>query len=152
MVLFPIVIHVLLSSFNGQGADKSRSASQKLEKLSDFEELRLDDIENTKFGFVTGQDSGSLSEAPMDLTYMVDFEQGLDSSIQFEWDMVLPKPVGSHQSTAVCSWCRVEFNLGDANPEMYSDSGCFLCPNCKAKGSGQLNLLDNGFSMNSHQL
>ncbi|KAJ8648058.1 hypothetical protein MRB53_001081 [Persea americana] len=134
------------------GADKSSSASQKLEKVSDFEELRLDDIETTKFDFVTGQDSGSLSDTPMDLTYMVDFEQGLDNSIQFEWDSVLPKMVGGNQFTGVCGWCRVEFNLGNSNPEMYPDSVFAICPNCKAKSAGQFNALDNGFSMNSDQL
>ena len=146
------VIEVLFFSFNGQGADKSSSASQKLEKVSDFEELRLDDIETTKFDFVTGQDSGSLSDTPMDLTYMVDFEQGLDNSIQFEWDSVLPKMVGGNQFTGVCGWCRVEFNLGNSNPEMYPDSVFAICPNCKAKSAGQFNALDNGFSMNSDQL
>lgn len=119
-----------------KSADKFSSSTQKLENLSGFDELSFVDIEPAKFGFVSGQDSGSITEAPMELAY----EQGLDPSVQFEWDAVLPKMVGQHQLIAVCAWCSLEFNLDGVNPEVQSDSVGFICPSCKAKISGTLNL------------
>ncbi|XP_077213535.1 uncharacterized protein LOC143848470 [Tasmannia lanceolata] len=126
--------------------DKFSSVSQNLENISGFEELRFDDIEPSKFCFVSGQDSSPLAEAPMDMTYE------LNPSSQFEWDTVLPNMVFTHQLTTLCVWCRSEFHHDGVNPETQSDSVGFMCPTCKLKISGQLNVLDNGLSGSSQRL
>ncbi|XP_058084169.1 uncharacterized protein LOC131231865 [Magnolia sinica] len=128
------------------------TVSRKLENISPFKELGLDDIDDPKIGFTIGQDSSTLSEAPMDLAYCPELEQGLDPSVQFEWDPVLPEVASRHQVTTNCVWCRIEFKLEGFNPETQSDSVGFMCPSCKAKISGQLKVLDNGSPMKSDKL
>ncbi|XP_077224779.1 uncharacterized protein LOC143858068 [Tasmannia lanceolata] len=134
-----------LDMVSDKGEDELGIVSEKLENISDFEELRFDDIEPSEFHFVSGQDSSSLAEAPMDLTYGAGLEKELNTSAQFEWDRVF-------QFTTVCVWCGIEFHHEGVNPETQSDSVGFMCPTCKVKISGQLNVLDNGLSTNSQRL
>ncbi|RWR84075.1 hypothetical protein CKAN_01286100 [Cinnamomum micranthum f. kanehirae] len=138
-----------------KGEDFS-SISQKLGSISDFNELVLNEIGPPNFGFVTGQGSTTLSETSLDLAaYGAQLELGLVPSVSFEWGTVpqLPPKMGSrhHQLTTICVWCRREFDHGGLNLELQSDSVGFMCPACKANISGQLNVLDNGLSMNSNR-
>ncbi|KAF8377322.1 hypothetical protein HHK36_030697 [Tetracentron sinense] len=138
------------SMISEKGEDEFCNVNQKLDNISGFEELRLDNIDPSKFDFMTGQESSSLPEDSMDLAYEAQLEQGF--SIPFEWEVVLPKMDTRHQLATVCVWCRVEFNHEAFDTETQSDSVGFMCPTCKAKISGQLNVLENGLSMNSNQL
>ncbi|KAL5992448.1 hypothetical protein ACLOJK_013366 [Asimina triloba] len=113
---------------------------QKLDKISGYQELRLDDIDPQKYGLATAQDSASLPEAPIDLAYCAELEGGLNNSVEFSWDTVLPKMDGDHQLTTVCVWCGMEFDNGGVDTEPQSDSVGFMCPTCKAKISGQYNV------------
>nr|DAD21968.1 TPA_asm: hypothetical protein HUJ06_023431 [Nelumbo nucifera] len=127
------------------------NVNQKLDNISSFEELRFDEIEHPELSFVNGQESSSLPGESLDLTYDVELEQGLDASDQFEWETVLPN-VASSRLTAVCVWCRIEFNHESITSETHVNSVGFMCPTCKARISGQLNVLDNGLSVNPDQL
>ena len=46
----------------------------------------------------------------------------------------------------------VEFNHETVVSEIQSDSVGFMRPTCKARISGQINVLDNGSSMQPHRL
>ncbi|KAF8406024.1 hypothetical protein HHK36_008104 [Tetracentron sinense] len=123
-----------------KGDDEFYGTSQKFDNISGFEELSFVDIEAPKFGFVTGKDLSSLPEESIDLVYEAELEQGFDSSISFEWETVLPKMASRHQLTTVCVWCRIEFHHEPVNSEILSDSAGFMCPACRAKISGKLNV------------
>ncbi|XP_057976496.1 uncharacterized protein LOC131163774 [Malania oleifera] len=101
---------------------------QKLDNEMEFEELRLDEIESFSF----------LNDAVV--------EEGFGASLQFESGEVMVNMGGRRQLTTVCVWCRLEFNHEAVDCETQSDSVGYMCPTCKAKISGQLNVLD---SMNS---
>ncbi|XP_043705137.1 uncharacterized protein LOC122654938 isoform X2 [Telopea speciosissima] len=109
---------------------------KKLENTSGFEELRLDDIEPSSFSFMTQRESRSMAEESMPFAYNAELEQGLDSTVQFEWEAVYPKMAGTNQLTTVCIWCRIEFNNEAVDTVTRSDSLGFMCPACKAKISG----------------
>ena len=67
-------------------------------------------------------------------------EDGFDSSIGFEPEEVMLSMTGRHQLTTACVWCRVEFSHGAVESEMQSDSVGFMCPSCKSKISGEVNV------------
>lgn len=125
---------------------------QKLQNATGFEELKLEEIESLKFGFVTDQESLSLPEVHMDLENEAAMEDAFDSSVGFEQEEAVLCMASRHQLTTVCVWCRVEFSHEAVESEMQSDSVGFMCPTCKSKISGQLNVLDSGLSMNPHCL
>lgn len=109
----------------------------------------MDEIEPLKYSTATGQESLSLQEVPMDLTYNVDMEREYGSSVQFESEEVMLNMGGRHQLTTVCVWCGVEFNHEAVDAELQPDSVGFMCPTCKAKISGQY---ISGSPMTSHRL
>ncbi|XP_068639049.1 uncharacterized protein [Aristolochia californica] len=121
-----------------KGEDEFGGVGQRLDSMP-FEELRLEDIGPSKFGFEVGQDSNSLPGPELG--------QELDSSVQFEWEADMGKMVEPQQLTSICVWCRVEFKHEGVNVENQSDSVGFMCPTCKAKISGQLTILDGGSPM-----
>ncbi|KAG9451482.1 hypothetical protein H6P81_011447 [Aristolochia fimbriata] len=127
--------------------DEFAGVGQRLESMSGFEELRLEDIGPSKFGFEAGQDSSSLPGPTLDLACGTELGQELDSSVQFEWEADMRKMVEPQQLTTICVWCRVEFKHEGINLESQSDSVGFMCPTCKAKISGQLTILDGGLPM-----
>ncbi|XP_030942875.1 uncharacterized protein LOC115967862 isoform X2 [Quercus lobata] len=139
------------STFNATSdkGDQLHSVDQRHDNLTGFEELRLDEIEPLKYSTATGQESLSLQEVPMDLTYSVDMEREYASSVQFESEEVMLNMGGRHQLTTVCVWCGVEFNHEAVDAELQSDSVGFMCPTCKAKISGQY---ISGSPMTSHRL
>ncbi|KAJ4966343.1 hypothetical protein NE237_018192 [Protea cynaroides] len=115
---------------------------KKLENMSDFEALKLDDIQPSRFGFMTQQESRSLPEQSIGFAYNAALEQ-VDSTIHFEWEPH-PRMAGTNHLTTVCIWCRIEFNHGALDSGMHSDSLGFVCPACKAKISE--NFTANKFS------
>jgi hypothetical protein len=142
------------STFNATSdkGEQLRSVDQRHDNLTGFEELRLDEIEPLKYSSATGQESLSMQEVPMDLAYNVDMEREYGSSVQFESEEVMLNMSGRHQLTTVCVWCGVEFNHEAVGAAIQPDSVGFMCPTCKAKISGHLNVLDSGSPLTPHGL
>ncbi|KAM1210992.1 hypothetical protein ACFX2I_002785 [Malus domestica] len=115
-----------------------------------FEELGLDEIEPLKYGFPSGQESITLQELPMDLTNTAEMEKAFGSSVQFESEEVMLSMAGGRQITTACVWCGVEFNHEAVDSEIQPDSVGFMCPTCKTKISGQLNVLDDDMPVNAN--
>ncbi|CAN6479893.1 unnamed protein product [Victoria cruziana] len=101
-------------------------------------------------------DAGNLSvgDSKRPISISLDLDSGaalveaIGTSMQPHWDALLPKITNNHQLTTVCVWCRKEFNHEGIDPETQSDSVGFMCPACKAKISGKLNVLDDGLVKN----
>ncbi|XP_021899804.1 uncharacterized protein LOC110816083 isoform X2 [Carica papaya] len=118
---------------------KHESEDGKPENVSGYGELRLDEIEQLKFNFGTGQESLALPEVAIDLAGNEGMEGAYDCAVQFESEEVMLNMRGRSQLTTVCVWCGMEFSHEDVDPETQSDSVGYMCPTCKAKISGQLN-------------
>lgn len=118
--------------------DEFRRVDQRLENVTGFEELKLDEIEHLKFNFGTGQESLSLQEVPMELANDAGIQGSYSSSVQFESEEVLLNMGHEHQLRTVCVWCGVEFSHEGVDSEVQSDSVGYMCPACKTKISGQL--------------
>lgn len=116
----------------------------KLENVTGFEELRFDDIETFRYGFVNGQESLSLPGGSIDLRNNAGIEDGFNSSIRFGSEEVTLSTTDINQLTTVCVWCRTEFKLDGVESESPSDSIGYMCPTCKDNISGHLN---GGLSM-----
>ncbi|KAI8026074.1 Metacaspase-1 [Camellia lanceoleosa] len=140
----------LLTTISNKGENEFCTVDQKLDNVTAFDDLRLDEIEPLKFNFVNGQESPSLPEVTMNLANDEGMEEGFNSSAGFETEAVMLNIAGRLQFTTMCVWCRTEFNHEAVDSETQSDSVGFMCPTYKAKISGQLNVLDSGLSMNSH--
>ncbi|KAH7575597.1 hypothetical protein ACOSP7_004654 [Xanthoceras sorbifolium] len=124
--------------------DEPRKVDQRLENVTGFEELKLDEIEHLKFNFGTGQESLSLQEVPMELANDSGIQGPYSSSVQFESEEVLLNMAHRHQVSTVCVWCGVEFSHEGVDSEVQSDSVGYMCPACKTKISGQLGDLGSG--------
>ncbi|KAF5444185.1 hypothetical protein F2P56_036682 [Juglans regia] len=135
-----------------KGEEHLPSVDQRHNNVTGFEELGLDEIEPLKYSTGTVQESLSMQEVPMDLTYNAEMEGVYGSSVQFESEEVMLNMADRQQLTTACVWCGVEFNHDDVDAEIQPDSVGFMCPTCKAKISGQLNVLDGGSPLNSHRL
>ena len=105
-----------------------------------------------KYSFADGQESDSLQEVPIELANNAEMEAVFGSSVQFESEEVMLDLAARHQLSTVCVWCGFEFNHDAADPEIQSDSVGFMCPTCKSRISGQVNVLDNGSPVNPHAL
>ncbi|XP_059648053.1 uncharacterized protein LOC132294271 [Cornus florida] len=138
------------TAIRNEGADELCMVDQKHHNATGFEELRFDELEPLKFSFVNGQESLSPPEVSMELANDAGMEVGFSSSVQFESEAIMLSMTSRHQLTTICVWCRVEFNIEAFDSESQSDSVGFMCPTCRAKISGQLNVLDGGLSANSH--
>ena len=77
----------------------------------------------------------------MDLTNNAGMEKAFGSSVQFESEEAILSMAGRHQITTACVWCGVEFNHEAVDSEIQPDSVGFMCPTCKTKISGQLNVV-----------
>lgn len=126
-----------------QGENEFGAIDQSHDKVTGFEELRLEEIEQLKFSF--GQEPISLSEVPLNLGNNTEMEGVYGASVQFESDAVIDM-AGRQQLTTVCVWCGVEFSHEAVDTEIQSDSVGYMCPACKAKISGQLNVFDGDCS------
>lgn len=135
-----------------QGENLCSGVDQKNENISGFEGLRVDDMDALKDNLESGQESLPLQEVPIDLTSNVEMEREFGSSIQYGSEEVMVEVDGRHQLTTVCVWCGVEFSHEAVDSEIQPDSVGFMCPTCKAKISGQIDVLDNGSPVHSHRL
>ena len=142
----------LTNAISDKGEDEFSYVDQKLQNTTGFEELKLDEIESLEFGFVTEQGPLSFPKVHVGLENGATMEDGFDSSIDFEPKEVMLSMAGRHQLTTECVWCRVEFSHEAVESQLQSDSVGLMCPTCKSKISGQVNVLDCGLSMNPHHL
>ncbi|XP_026452605.1 uncharacterized protein LOC113353113 isoform X1 [Papaver somniferum] len=106
-----------------QGENNMHSVnSRQVEKVSDFEELRLDDMESSRFSSFMGQ---GLTD--------------IENSISFDWASMLPNMENRPQLTpTVCVWCALVFNIDVTDSATEYNSVGYMCPSCKAKISGHL--------------
>ncbi|KAI3834404.1 hypothetical protein MKW92_018560 [Papaver armeniacum] len=106
-----------------QGENNMHSVnSRQVEKVSDFEELRLDDMESSRFNSFMGQ---GLTD--------------IENSISFDWASMLPNMESRPQLTpTVCVWCALVFNIDVTDSATEYNSVGYMCPSCKAKISGHL--------------
>ncbi|MCL7034841.1 hypothetical protein MKW94_003087 [Papaver nudicaule] len=96
--------------------------SDKVEKVSDFEELRLDDMESSRFGSFMGQGLGDI-----------------ENSINFDWASMIPNMESRPQLTpTVCVWCGLVFNIDVTDSATEYNSVGYMCPTCKNRISGHL--------------
>ena len=138
------------NAISDKGEDEICCVDQKLQNTTGF--VKLDEIESLEFGFVTEQGPLSFPEVHVGLENGATMEDGFDSSIDFEPKEVMLSMAGRHQLTTECVWCRVEFSHEAVESQLQSDSVGLMCPTCKSKISGQVNVLDCGLSMNPHRL
>lgn len=138
--------------FDGWQEEQLFPIEQRHGNVTGFEELRLEEIEPLKYSFADGQESDSLQEVPIELANNADMEGAFGSSVQYESEEMMLDMAATHQLSTVCVWCGIEFNHEAVDSEIQSDSVGFICPTCKAKISGQVNVLDNGSPVNSHPL
>lgn len=121
-----------------KGENEFGTADQIHAKVTGFDELKLDEIEHLKFSLGTGQEPMSLHEVPLGVGNITEMEAVYDASLQFESDVI--GDTADRQLTTVCVWCGAEFSHEALDTEMQSDSVGYMCPDCKAKISGQLNI------------
>ncbi|XP_044508968.1 uncharacterized protein LOC123227899 isoform X2 [Mangifera indica] len=116
-------------------------ADQRPDIATGFEELRLDEIEQLKFNFGTGQESLSLAEVPVQMVGNAGTEGSYSSSVRFDSEVLLDV---ARRHLTTCVWCGMEFSHEAVDSELQSDSVGYMCPTCKAKVSGQLSVLGSG--------
>lgn len=108
--------------------------------------MRYDEEQTMKYDLVTAEDP--LADVPVEMPNSADIEQQYVSPVRFGPEEVMLDVVARRQLTTACMWCGVEFKHDAVDSELPSESVGFMCPTCKAKISGQLNLLDSGFASN----
>ncbi|KAK7302532.1 hypothetical protein RJT34_13424 [Clitoria ternatea] len=124
---------VMRASHRNVGGKQFCSVDHEHDNVKGFQELRFEEIDTIEYDFARVQDS-PLPDAPTEYA----------SSVQFESQEVLPNVDSRNQLTAVCVWCGIDFNHDAVNDEIQPDSVGFMCPACKEKVSGQINVLDCG--------
>ncbi|CAL9150156.1 uncharacterized protein LOC103992236 isoform X1 [Musa acuminata AAA Group] len=123
-----------------QYEDNAIAVSQK-DKLSGFDQLTLDAVESSEYVQLNGQDSISVCEPTIGLSYVTELD---NESVQLGWNISLQS--NAFELTSVCVWCSREFSHVATNAEEESDTLGFICPACKAKISGHLSVLSNSSS------
>ncbi|KAL1289589.1 hypothetical protein HN51_058001 [Arachis hypogaea] len=113
---------------------QSCTEDHEYKNVERFQEL--DEISTTEHDATSIQDSFSLPDVQTDMVNKTVMETTYPSSVQVESQEVM-------QLTTVCVWCGIEFNHDALNSEIQPDSVGFMCPACKAKISGQINVLDS---------
>ncbi|KAI9121276.1 hypothetical protein K1719_008309 [Acacia pycnantha] len=143
--------HLAGLSDKGEKENQYCSVDHKHDDVSGSQELRIDETETAKCDFSIGQPSLSLPQVPTVLvnkTQMEEEEEGARaSSVQ-----VQSQEAGRHQITTSCVWCGVQFDYDAVDSEIQPDSVGFMCPACKAKISGQIDVLDSGSPLNSDHI
>ncbi|OAY63796.1 Methyl-CpG-binding domain-containing protein 8 [Ananas comosus] len=136
----------IVNMITPQCEDYLGGIGEKQENLPGVEELRLGPSEPFDFLNLTNQSSLPLAESTQVFGYPTQAENGSCPSLELGWDLSSPKVVGGYPYTSMCVWCSREFSHGGANPEQQSDTLGFICPACKERISGHLNVLQNGSS------
>ncbi|WCJ18724.1 methyl-CPG-binding domain 8 [Euphorbia peplus] len=113
--------------------DLSAMDNKRDDKVTVFEDLKLDEIEQLKFSFK------SEIEVPLHLANNSEMEREFDASVQFESDVTVDDAGGQHFTT-MCVWCGIEFIHEAAETELQSDSVGYMCSSCKANICGTLNM------------
>lgn len=98
-------------------------------------------MEQMEYNFFTPQSNSLAGDSSKDLSYNVEMEQAFDSSLWPGKEALLPKTASRNQFTAVCVWCGNDFHHEAFNSGTQTGSIGYICPMCKAKISGQLNVL-----------
>lgn len=131
------------NAVSNKGEDEAYRAEQRHPNVTGFDDLRLYEIENMKFSFGTGQESGPLPEVRIQMSSTARMDGSYGSSTQLESEVLLNSS-GRHYFTTLCVWCGMEFSHEAVDSEMQPDSVGYMCPTCKAKISGQLGGLGSG--------
>ncbi|KAL2342094.1 hypothetical protein Fmac_010034 [Flemingia macrophylla] len=126
-----------------KGGKQFCSVDDEHDDVKGFQELRIDELDTVEYDFATVQDS-PLPDVPIEMANNTVMEGTHASSVQLESQEVMLNIGGRNQLTTVCVWCGIEFNHDAVNSEIQPDSVGFMCPACKAKISGQINVLDSG--------
>ncbi|KAJ6842572.1 uncharacterized protein M6B38_301845 [Iris pallida] len=111
----------------GEGGHGGLGPKTARENISGFDELRLGSMGPADFLLLTTQESGSQARSPIEFL----------PSGQLEWSLSLPNIASTVASTSVCVWCNREFISEDGAAEQQSGSLGYMCPECKARISGQ---------------
>ncbi|XP_027338094.1 uncharacterized protein LOC113852032 [Abrus precatorius] len=121
------------------------TSEENVDNVKGFQQLRLNEIGTVEYDFAKAQDSPILPDVPTELTNSTMMEGTYASPVRFEpQEVMLNMDHGRNQLTTVCVWCGIEFNHDAVNSEIQPDSVGFMCPACKEKISGQINVLDSG--------
>ncbi|KDP41390.1 hypothetical protein JCGZ_15797 [Jatropha curcas] len=121
-------------------SDKGESElfGEKFNGTTGFDGVRSSGMENMEYNFMTSHSVGSKV-----FSYNAEITQGLDSSVWLEKEALplLPKIASKRHTPALCVWCRNEFHYEALESEAQIGSMGFTCATCKAKFSGQFNLM-----------
>nr|KYP60566.1 hypothetical protein KK1_022973 [Cajanus cajan] len=130
-------------SSSDKGGKQFCSVAHEHDNVKGFHELRFDEIDTVEYDFARVQDS-PLPDVPIELANNTVMGGTHASSVQLESQEAMLNIGARNQLTTVCVWCGIEFNHDAVNSEIQPDSVGFMCPTCKAKISGQVNVLDCG--------
>ena len=119
---------------------ESEFFAEKFGATSGFEGLKWGGIDNMECNLLTSPVS-SLSDESKVGKYDTVIPQGIDSSIwRAKEDLpFLPKNSSRHHVPAVCVWCGREICQEALKSEGQTSTVGFMCAECTAKLSGQLN-------------
>ncbi|KAE9595074.1 hypothetical protein Lal_00041142 [Lupinus albus] len=132
-----------------KGGTQFCSVDHEHDNVKGYQELRLDEI-GLQYDFASGQNSLSLSDVTTELASNTVMEGIHTFPVHAEQEVMLNMGERT-QVTAVCIWCGIDFNHDAVDSEIQPDSVGFMCPACKTKISGQINVLDSG-SLNADHL
>ncbi|KAJ6730345.1 METHYL-CPG-BINDING DOMAIN-CONTAINING PROTEIN 8 [Salix viminalis] len=123
-------------------SDKGESEffAEKFGSTSGFEGLKWGGMDNMECNLLTSQVSSHSDESNVG-KYDAVIPQGIDSSIwRAKEDLpFLPKNSSRHHVSAVCVWCGREICQEVLKSEGQTSTLGFMCAECTAKLSGQLN-------------
>lgn len=127
------------TAISNKGEDEFGTLYQKLDNVTGFDELRLEEMEHLQFSFMNGQELPPFPEVSVNVANDEIMEEVFNSSAVFQSEVNIDC---RRQFAAVCVWCTTEFNHEAFESEAQSDSVGFMCPSCKTKISGQLSSIN----------
>lgn len=129
-----------LDSDSGKDQAKFTAGNEKLDVISDFGKIQMY-MPSPKFSFGTGQDANCAVDAPIEIGLDGDelHQVGVPPE-QFGWDPFLSERENSSSQFIVCIWCNTEFSHDGIDQDQQADSVGFICPVCKTKISGQVEM------------
>ncbi|CAM8987136.1 hypothetical protein QQ045_009533 [Rhodiola kirilowii] len=110
---------------------------QQLENVTEFEELKLDNMEHLKLSFPIME--GSLCTPVTSMDNENDAEVNDFDSTQIDLEDILSSLECRRQFSAVCVWCTSEFIYEVVNSEFLAESVGYMCTKCRSKISAQFN-------------